>query len=628
MNSTHSRAIRPSLILLALGALGVVYGDIGTSPLYVLRVCFHGAFRIPLNSDNVLGVLSLIIWTLIIIVSIKYIIFILHADNKGEGGVLALTALVAFTPRRNKFVLKMLLGIGIFGAALLYGDGMITPAITVLSAVEGLNIATPFFEPFIIPITIGILIFLFLFQHQGTSKVGIVFGPVMVLWFVCLTVLGLRGIFQHPQVLLAFHPLYGLKFLTSQGMAAFLVLGGVFLCVTGAEALYADIGHFGKYPIRFAWFAFVFPSLLINYLGQGAMLLYSPEAVADPFYYLVPGWGIYPMVILATAASIIASQAIITGAFSLTRQALQLGYSPRMEIRHSSDQIIGQIYISQINRILMVATIGLVLVFRSSNNLAAAYGVAVSTTMLITTILAFSCLRKCWKWNLAILVFIFFLFLIIELAFFISNIFKIWHGGWFPILVAALIFILMSTWKKGRTLLSLRFQQEALSVEDLLQDIKNNPPHRVPGMAIYMTTNPEGIPRTLLHNYKHNKILHQCIVFCTVHTAEIPRVSPDQRIQLEFLGEGMIRLLVTYGFMESPDIPRLLKEIDNDRFNYKPMQTTFFFGRETLLVTAKRGMARWLKVLFAMMSRNAYQANLYYRIPANSVVELGQFVEL
>jgi KUP system potassium uptake protein len=617
-----------SLTILSLAALGVVFGDIGTSPLYVMSVCFHGTLVISRSTDNVLGILSMIIWSLIMVVSIKYLIFILHADHNGEGGVLALTTLTAFYHKRKKRTQNLLLVIGIFGAALLYGDGMITPAISVLSAVEGLNVATPFFEPYILPITFGVLILLFLFQKYGTTKVGEVFGPIMVVWFLCLTVLGIRGILNNPQVLYAFNPLYALNFLRSQGMAAFLVLGGVFLCVTGAEALYADIGHFGKYPIRFTWFCFVFPALVINYLGQGALILVNPDAIEHPLYHLAPEWAIYPLVVLATFATIIASQAIITGAFSLTRQALQLGYSPRMEIRHSSEEIIGQIYIPEINRILMIATIGLVLGFRSSNNLAAAYGVAVSTTMVITTLLAFSSLRQLWKWNTVVLGIIFALFLTIEIAFFTSNIFKIWHGGWFPLLVALLVFTLMTAWKKGRALLSMRFKEETLSVDDLIRDIKNHPPSRVPGMAIYMTTNPEGVPRTLLHNLKHNKVLHQTIVFLTVITTEVPRIDKNSQVRMEFLGQGIIRIIARYGFMDSPNIPHLLHEIKDDHFQYKPMQTTFFFGRETLLVTAKRGMARWLKILFTMMSRNAYQANLYYQIPANSVVELGQFVEL
>jgi KUP system potassium uptake protein len=618
----------PPLTLLALGALGVVFGDIGTSPLYVLRVCFHDTQAIRPGPETVFGILSMIIWTLIIVVSIKYLIFILRADNNGEGGVLALTTLVAFYQKRKKKTQSLLLVIGIFGAALLYGDGMITPAISVFSAVEGLKIATPFFEPYILPITIIVLILLFFFQKYGTTKVGEVFGPIMVLWFVSLILLGLRGIGHHPQVLYAFNPVYAFRFLTSYSMTAFLVLGGIFLCVTGAEALYADIGHFGKYPIRLTWFSFVFPSLLINYLGQGAMILENSAAVTDPFYYLAPDWAVYPLVILATLATIIASQAIITGAFSLTRQALQLGYSPRMEIRHSSEQIIGQIYIPQINHILMMATIGLVIGFRSSNNLAGAYGVAVSTTMVITTVLAFTSLRRIWKWNSLIVGFIFTLFLTIEITFFTSNIFKIWHGGWFPLLIALIVFILMTAWRKGRSLLAQRFKEEALSVDDLLRDINNHPPTRVSGIAVYMTTNPEGVPRTLLHNLKHNKVLHQHIVFLTVVTTEIPRVDKESKIRLEVIGAGIIRILAYYGFMENPDIPHLLQEIEDEHFRYKPMQTTFIFGRETLLVTAKRGMARWQKILFTMMSRNAYQANLYYQIPANNVVEIGQFVEL
>jgi KUP system potassium uptake protein len=624
----HSDTSRVSTKLLALAALGVVFGDIGTSPLYVLRVCFSGAHIFDRSPENVLGILSLIIWSLIALVTVKYLFFILHADNKGEGGILALTALAAFNPSPNRRLQKIILVVGLFGAALLYGDGMITPAISVLSAVEGLHWATPLFEPVIIPITIAILILLFLFQRYGTSKVGSVFGPVMVIWFVALAILGLRGILHNPQVFYAFNPWYALNFLRIQSFAAFLVLGGVFLALTGAEALYADIGHFGKYPIRLTWFAFVFPALLLNYLGQGAMILQSAEALENPFYYLAPQWAIYPLIILATAATIIASQAIITGAFSLTRQAMQLGYSPRMEVRHSSAEMMGQIYIPQINRILMIASISLVFFFRSSDNLAGAYGVAVSTTMLITTLLAFTSLRKFWKWNFAGLIAVFSVFLIIEIAFFTSNIFKIWHGGWFPILVAMAVYLIMTTWHRGRNLLAYRFEQEALSIDDLLRDIETRPPHRVPGTAIYMTTNPVGVPRSLLHNLRHNKILHQKIIFCTVHTDETPRVQPGERMQFENLGQGVLRLNIYYGFMETPNIPYLLTNYKDRDFEYRPMQTTFFFGRETLLITRRGGMARWLKSLFALLSRNSYQANLYYQIPANNVVELGQFIEL
>jgi KUP system potassium uptake protein len=616
------------LLILSLTTLGVVYGDIGTSPLYALRECFHGPHSVAVTPANVLGVLSLIFWSLIIVITVKYLVFILRADNHGEGGILALTALV--TPVRasaegSRWLLIML---GLFGAALLYGDGMITPAISVLSAIEGLEIATPVLQPYIIPITIAILIGLFLFQYKGTARVGVVFGPITMLWFLTLAVLGIYYIIQQPGVLAAINPLYGVRFFIINGWHGFLILGSVFLVVTGGEALYADMGHFGKKAIRMTWFAVVLPALMLNYFGQGALLISRPEAAVNPFYQMSPSWALYPMVILAAAATVIASQAVISGAFSLTRQAVQLGYSPRVDIEHTSLEQIGQIYIPIINWGLMVACIGLVLGFRSSSNLAAAYGVAVTTTMVITTMLFYIVARKCWKWSLPAALLVCGVFLIIDVSFFGANILKVPQGGWFPLAVAALIFIVMSTWKTGRRILAERLQTGGGPIEDFLKQVRADSIVRVPGTSIFMSGNPKAIPPALSKNLKHNRVLHEDIAILTVVTEETPHVAPEQRVSVEDLGDGFYRIVVRYGFMEDPNIPEVLKTINVPGLKLDIEHATFFLGRERLIATKEKGMALWREKLFVWMSRNSREATSFFCLPPDRVIEVGTQVEL
>jgi KUP system potassium uptake protein len=609
---------------LALGALGVVYGDIGTSPLYALRECFLGSHSVEPTRLNVLGVMSLIFWSLIIVISIKYLVFVMRADNRGEGGILALMALIRTDGRRG----WILVALGLFGAALLYGDGMITPAISVLSAVEGLEVATTFFNPYIIPITIAILVGLFVIQSRGTEGIGKLFGPVMMVWFATLAILGVRWIIREPAVLAAVNPAYAIRFFAHNGVQGFLVLGSVFLVVTGGEALYADMGHFGRRPIRIAWFTLVLPSLMLNYFGQCALLLNAPKDVQHPFYSMAPSWALYPLVILATVATVIASQAVISGAFSLTRQAVQLGYSPRFEIVQTSDEAIGQIYIPAVNWVLMIATIGLVLGFRESTNLAAAYGIAVTTTMVITTVLAFVVEREVWGWGTLAAGTLTASFLVLDLSYFGANVVKIPHGGWFPLVVAGLIYLLMATWKLGRKILADRLREEALPLEDFVRNIKPDSPPRVPGTAVFLTTNPAGTPTTLLHNLKHNKVLHETVVLMTVITEEVPWVSPEDRVEVESLDKGVYRLTARYGFTQDPRAQDVLDCAREDGLFLDMMKTTFFLGRETLIPSSRPGMYRWQKRLFALMSRNAQRFTDFFRIPPNRVVELGMQVSL
>jgi KUP system potassium uptake protein len=615
---------------LAIGALGVVFGDIGTSPLYALRQCFSPDYGIMISPENVLGILSLIFWALMIIISFKYVVFVMRADNHGEGGILALLALVVGKKSNRNRVRyrRVLLGIGIFGAALLYGDGMITPAISVLSAVEGIKVATPLFNHYVIPLTIAILCALFLFQRRGTGAVGAVFGPLMLLWFGILAVLGARWIVVVPEVLTSINPLYAMDFFMRNRLTGLFMLGAVFLVVTGGEALYADMGHFGKKPIRMGWFAVVLPALLINYFGQGALLLSRPEALASPFYYLAPPWGFYPLVCLATAATVIASQAVISGAYSLTRQAMQLGYVPRLEIRHSSPEEIGQVYVPWVNWVLLAGTVGLVVGFRSSANLAAAYGVAVVTTMILTTILAFACMRLCWDWSMPKAVALAACLLAVDLAFFAANIPKIGQGAWVPLAIAALVYVLFTTWKRGRTLLRERFRKEQISVDVLLKDFAEHPPIRAPGTAVFMDSNPSGIPRTLLHNLKHNKVLHERVILLTVIQEEVPRIPWSEKLEIHELAPNFFRIMAHYGFMEEPNVPAILRYAERDGMEYKPMETTFFLGRETLVLSRSRGMNYWRKLLFALLSRNAQQATLHFGIPPNRAIEIGAQVEM
>ena len=563
------------LLTLSLAALGVVYGDIGTSPLYAIHECFEGGHHLAVTPANILGVLSLILWSLVLVISFKYLVFVLRADNRGEGGIIALTALVTPVKASATGRRLILIALGLFGACLLYGDGMITPAISVLSAVEGLGVATPLFDPYIIPITVTILVFLFGFQRRGTGGVGAVFGPIVMVWFGALSVLGVAQIVRAPQVLAAINPWYGLDFFLRNGWLGFLVLGSVFLVVTGGETLYADMGHFGTRPIRLAWFALVMPALLLNYFGQGALLILHPAAVENPFYRMAPGWALYPMVLLSTVATVIASQAVISGAFSLTRQAIQLGYLPRLDIRHTSAREKGQIYLPEINWALAAACIGLVFGFRSSGNLAAAYGVAVTTTMGITTLLFFVVATRNWHWPLPLALPLCGAFLVVDLSFFSANIFKVVNGGWFPLLVAGLIFTLMTTWKRGRGLLAQRLRATAVPVTSLLKNLEVFSPIRVPGTAVFMNGNPEGTPPAVLHNIKHNKIIHEKLFILSVITEEAPYVPVEERVTVVRLGEGIYRLDVHYGFMEDPDIPAALSRVKLDDWTFDLGQTTF-----------------------------------------------------
>ena len=621
--NVHAAGSRSRLLRLTLGAIGVVYGDIGTSPLYAVRECFSHHSGLTVTPANVLGLLSLVFWSLIIVISVKYISYVMRADHRGEGGVLALMTLVAPRGSEHSRLGRWVIPVGLFAAALLYGDGMITPAISVLSAVEGLSVATPVFQPFVVPIACIVLVGVFVVQRHGTGTVGAVFGPIVVGWFTTLGLLGLYRIVEAPQVLAALSPVPGIRFLTGNQWGGFIALGAVFLSVTGGEALYADMGHFGKKPIRLAWFTVVLPGLMMNYLGQGALLLTNPSAASNPFYLMAPEWALYPLVLLATLATVIASQAVISGAFSLTRQALQLGYCPRLEVRHSSAHEIGQVYVPPVNWALLIATLGLVVGFKSSTNLAGAYGVAVSMTMVLTTVLAFVCARERWKWSFAKAATLTGAFLIVDLAFLGSNLLKVGHGGWFPLMVGAVIYLLMITWRDGRHLLSETLKKEDLPVDLFLRDVERKKMTRVPGTAIFMSSTPSGIPRTLGHNLKHNKILHERIILLTVITEEVPRVAPEERIHVEPFSQGFTRVIVHYGFMEEPDVPAVLTAAAALGVEYKPMDTTFFLGRETIVVGKADTMARWRKRLYALMARNAEEATKHYRIPVNRVVELG-----
>ena len=610
------------LMKLAFGALGVVYGDIGTSPLYSVRECFIGGM--PTTRGNILGVLSLISWSLIIMVSFKYIAYVLRADNKGEGGILALMALSSSNLRKTRKYLPLIF-LGVFGSALLYGDGMITPAISVLSAVEGLEIAAPSLEPLVEPITIVILIALFMVQKRGTGGIGAIFGPITFVWFGTIAVLGVSQIIRYPGVLMAINPAQGVRFLATHGQRGLLVLGGVFLAVTGGEALYADLGHFGRRPIRLAWFAVVFPCLLMNYFGQGALLIAHPETIANPFFRMVPMFALLPVVLLSTCATVIASQALISGVYSLTSQATMLGFLPRFSIRHTSAHERGQIYIPSVNYALMLAAIGLVLGFKSSDALAAAYGIAVTLTMVITTILAFFLVRYGWGWGYHKAIPLSLVFFIPEMFFVGANAVKIEHGGWFPLIIGATIFAIMVTWKRGREILAERFAEQLLPLSDFYDVIAVELPARVPGTAVFMTGARDGTPPALLHNFLHNRVLHQNIVLLTIVTDDSARVAEAERFKLEKLDHGFCRIVGRYGFMEQPDAPALLIAAG---LIHTVEHTTFFLGRENLVATRRPGMARWRVSLFAFMSRNAQPATKFFNIPPDRVMEIGAQIEL
>jgi KUP system potassium uptake protein len=622
-----AEASRRKILPLTLTAIGVVYGDIGTSPLYAMRECFFGSHSVPPTHDNVLGVLSLIIYSLVLVISIKYIAIVMRADNQGEGGILALAALLpsnrGYEPRWPGLVL-----LGIFGAALLYGDGMITPAITVLGAVEGLKLATPLFEPYVVPIAVAILIGVFAIQKHGTHRVGGLFGPIMVGWFAVIAVLGITWLIDRPVVLTAVDPRHAFTFFREHGWHGFAVLGAVFLVVTGGEALYADMGHFGKRPIRIAWFTLVLPALLLNYFGQGALLLTDPQAIEQPFFLLAPQWALLPLVVLSTAAAIIASQALISGAFSLTRQAIQLGYCPRLDIEHTSSHEMGQVYVPQVNWALMLSTIAIVIGFGSSTALAAAYGIAVTLTMVITALLLHVVATERWRWPVPLALVVTGTFLTIDLAFFAANALKIAHGGWLPLVIGTLLFTLMTTWKTGRRIVAQRLTARAVPLEDFLARVAESRPARVPGTAVFMTAQPLGTPPALAHNLRYNKVLHEHVVTLMVATQPVPHVGKEQQISVRALGQGVFDLVIRYGFMEDPNIPEALRSACARGLQLDEDDITYFLGRETLIVTRAPGMAMWRERLFVLMARNAVRATAFFRLPAERVVELGVQVEL
>ena len=615
------------LLPLTLTAIGVVYGDIGTSPLYAMRECFFGSHSVPPTHENVLGVLSLIIYSLVLVISIKYIAIVMRADNQGEGGILALTALIPQGDGgRTRWTVLILMGI--FGAALLYGDGMITPAITVLGAIEGLKVATPLFEPYVVPVAVMILIAVFAIQRHGTHRVGRLFGPIMVVWFITIAVLGIAELVHQPVVLTAIDPRHAVTFFRENGWHGFTVLGAVFLVVTGGEALYADMGHFGKRPIRHAWFSLVLPALLLNYFGQGALLLRNAAAAEQPFFLLAPGWALLPLVGLATAAAIIASQALISGAFSLTRQAIQLGYCPRLDIEHTSHHEIGQVYVPQVNWALMLSTIAIVIGFGSSTALAAAYGIAVTLTMVITAVLLLVVAIERWHWHPAAAYAVTGIFLAIDLAFFGANALKIAHGGWLPLVIGWLLFTLMTTWKTGRQLVAARLTARAVPIEQFLLDVEGARPARVPGTAVFMTAQPRGTPPALAHNLRYNKVLHEHVVTLMVTTQPVPHVAPDERVTVRALGQGVFDVLARYGFMEDPNVPEALAAAKAHGLELDEEDVTYFLGRETLIVTRAPGMAMWRERLFILMARNAVRATTFFRLPPERVVELGVQVEI
>jgi KUP system potassium uptake protein len=628
----HSHG-KQGLLPLALGAVGIVFGDIGTSPLYAFRETFAGHHTLEPNSANVLGVLSLIFWSMMLVVTVKYVAIIMRADNKGEGGSLALLALISrSTNTKARRWTRGLILLGVFATALFYGDSMITPAISVLTAVEGLTVVSPGFGPFVLPIAIGILIGLFAIQQRGVGKVGMMFGPVMVVYFIVLAVLGITNILATPSVFAALNPWYAVQFFVDDGIRAFLAMGSVVLAVTGAEALYADMGHFGRNPIRVSWLFFVLPALMLNYLGQGAMILAASPSEAlhiihNPFFLLAPDNLRLPLVILATMATVIASQAVISGAFSVTQQAIQLGFMPRLRIEHTSASSAGQIYIPAINWALMIMVCLLVLFFRSSSNLAAAYGIAVTGAMLIDTCLVSVVLFQLWKWNKLAAGLLLALIGTVDLAYFSANLTKVPDGGWFPLLMGFIIFTLLTTWARGRGLMIERMREAAMPIQVFVRSAVNSAT-RVPGTAVFMTSTPDGVPHALLHNLKHNKVLHERVVLLTVKIEDVPYVHTGKRVWFEDIGQGFYRLVIRYGFMEDPDVPAALKFATGCGPTFKMMDTSFFLARQTLIASSRPGMAIWREKLFAWMLRNAESAMEFFRLPTNRVVELGSQVEI
>lgn len=623
-----SHSSKSSIAALTVAAIGIVYGDIGTSPLYTLKEVFSKEHGLPLNEANLLGVISLILWGLTLVVSVKYVSLILRADNRGEGGIMALVALALASVTVKSRWYQPLALIGLVGAALFFGDGVITPAISVLSAMEGLEVATPALQPYVVPLTVVILVALYSVQKKGTAGIGRWFGPIVLAWFATLAAMGIVNIIANPQVLAALNPLYAVRFLAQNGWLAFLALGAVVLAFTGAEALYADMGHFGKTPIRVAWFTVVFPGLALNYLGQGALLLSNPEAVSNPFYQQLGPWSIYPLVALSTIATVIASQATISGTFSITQQAIALGYLPRMRIVFTSEREMGQIYIPFVNWLQLTAVVLAVVGFASSSNLASAYGIAVTATMLMTTILTFFVVRYGWKYSAFVAWTATSFFLAIDLAFFSANTLKILHGGWFPLVLGAVAMLVMTTWKEGRHLVYENLQRHLVPLHDFLQSLFIGAPIRVEGTAVFFRAEGDGVPHAMLHNLLHNKILHERTVFLTVKNEDIPRVPSSQRVQVENLGHNCYQVNIHYGFMDERDIPQALDQCKEVGLDLDPMQTSYFIARQNVIPRVGSGMALWREALFATMSRNARDAADYYRVPANRVIELGTQVEI
>jgi KUP system potassium uptake protein len=616
-----------SLVALTLGAIGVVYGDIGTSVLYAVKEIF-GSGHVPFTHDNVYGVLSIIFWTLTTIVSLKYVVLVLRADNAGEGGLIAMLALAANAVKDKPALRRALLVIGIFGTSLFYGDGVITPAISVLSAVEGLTVISPALHRWVVPLTLIVLFVLFAVQKRGTGGIGRYFGPITLVWFLTVAVLGVSHIVHHPEILGALSPHHALRFMWQQPGTTFVILGAVVLAVTGAEALYADLGHFGKKPIRLAWFSVVMPCLTLNYFGQGALLLADPSAVSNPFFRMAPTWALLPLVVLATMATVIASQALISGAFSVTKQAIQLGYLPRLNVLHTSVRDTGQIYIPFVNWALFTAIVLAVVMFKSSSNLAAAYGIAVTLDMLITTVLTFFVIRHGWKYPLWLCVAATGVFFLIDLAFFSSNLLKLFQGGWFPLVIGGAVFTLMMTWKQGRSLMSKAQQADALELRGFLDAVFVEPPVRVPGVAVFLTAEPGNVPNALLHNLKHNKVLHEQNLFVTVRSHEVPWIGLNERLQVEPLGHDCWAVTIHYGFKNDPDVPAALQPLRLRGCEIEPMTTSYFLSRDVVTPTLGSGMAPWREKLFAAMHHNAAGAAAFLHLPANAVVELGSKIEI
>ena len=629
MSRSDPRAQRSSRAALTLLALGVVFGDIGTSPLYAVKETFAPGHGIPLDTENILGGLSTIFWSLMIVVSLKYVVLIMRADNRGEGGIMALLALASSAIKDHPEWRTPLMLIGVFGASLFYGDAVLTPAISVLSAVEGLEVGTTAFKPYVVPIAVVVIVALFVFQSSGTAVVGRLFGPVTLAWFLALGAAGVYGIAQHPGVLTALNPYYAIAFLTSHVAESFVVLGAVVLAVTGAEALYADMGHFGKGAVRIAWFGLVAPALVLNYFGQGALLILRPEAVQNPFFLLLPGWALYPMVGLATAATVIASQATISGAYSMTKQAIQLGFLPRMTVVQTSARERGQIYIPAINWLILAGVLAAVIGFGSSSRLASAYGVAVTATMLVDTLLTFFVIRYLWGYPLWLCLFATGSFIVVDLAFFGATLLKVVDGGWFPLAIGAVVFTVMTTWRQGRGILFKRLRASSVPLKPFLDSLFVEPPQRVPGTAVFLTATPEATPHALLHNLNHNKVLHERVVFLTVEVTDEPWVTFDKRVSVMKLGHGCWRMNVRYGFMNEPDIAQTLEIASTLGLEFEMMSTSFFLSRETVVpVAAVSEMALWREKLFAMMARNAGNAADYFKLPTNRVIELGTKVEI